>query len=113
MAVSRRQDDDLHVEGKLQLGVSVRVVDLEESVDEFLEVDVSTGVQVEHGEEALADDAGQLRVLQTKKTRPEQVSFICKGQDEFADDLGHISSINHRETSCLKERIKGWFECLG
>ena len=56
----------LHVEGKLELGVSVRVVDLEEAVNEFLEIDVATGVQVEHREEALANDTGQLRVLSQK-----------------------------------------------
>ena len=54
---------DLHVEGELQLGVGVRVVDLEDSVDELSQVNVSAGVQVKHGEESLADDTWKLRVL--------------------------------------------------
>ena len=53
----------LHVEGELELGISVGVVDLEETVNKLLQVDVAARVQIKHREEALANDAWQLAVL--------------------------------------------------
>ena len=50
-------EHDLHIEGKLHLRLVVGVVNLEKAVDELLEVDVATAVQVEHCEEAFSDDA--------------------------------------------------------
>ena len=38
----------LHIECKLQLGFSVRVIYFEQSVDKFLQVDVAAGVEIEH-----------------------------------------------------------------
>lgn len=54
---------NLHVESELKFRLSVRVVDLEKAVDELLEVNVSTVVEVEHSEEALTNDTWKLRVL--------------------------------------------------
>ena len=70
----------LHVEGELQLGLSVRVVDLEETVNELLKVDVAARVQIKHREEALANDSGKLAVLETgqRKTKGcQQGVKIC------------------------------------
>ena len=51
------------VECELDLGLHIRVVDLEEPVHELLQVDEAVTVEVEHREESLSDDSGQLRVL--------------------------------------------------
>jgi hypothetical protein len=51
------------IECELDLGLNVGVVDLEESMHEFLQIDEVVPVEVEHCEEPLSDDSGQLRVL--------------------------------------------------
>ena len=51
------------VECELDLGLHIRVVDLEEAVHELLQVDEAVPVEVKHREESLSDDSGQLRVL--------------------------------------------------
>lgn len=51
------------IECELDLGLNVGVVDLEESMHEFLQIDEVVTVEVEHCEEPLSDDSGQLRVL--------------------------------------------------
>lgn len=51
------------IECELDLGFHIRVVDLEEAVHELLQVDEAVPVEVEHREESLSDDSGQLRVL--------------------------------------------------
>lgn len=54
------------IEGELDLGLHIRVVDLEEPVHELLQVNIAVPVEVEHREESLSDDTGQLRVLKGK-----------------------------------------------
>ena len=54
---------NLHIEGEFEFGVSVRVVDFEEAVDELPQVDVVTCVEIENGEEAFANDTGEGSVL--------------------------------------------------
>ena len=51
------------IECELDLGLHIRVVDLEEPMHELLQVDEAVPVEVEHREESLSDDSGQLRVL--------------------------------------------------
>ena len=41
-------EENLHIECKLQLGFSVRVINFEQSMDKFLQVDVAAGVEIEH-----------------------------------------------------------------
>lgn len=53
----------LHVEGELELGLEIGVVDFEEAVDELAQVDVLLTLEVQHCKETLTDDAGQLGVL--------------------------------------------------
>jgi hypothetical protein len=53
---------NLHVEDHLELRVQVAVVDLEESVHEFAQVNESLTLQVHNVKEALANDSRQLRV---------------------------------------------------
>ena len=48
----------LQIERKFDFGLQVAVVDLEEAMYEFPEVNVIIFAQVQHGEESLADDAG-------------------------------------------------------
>lgn len=48
----------VQIEGELELSVGVRVVHLEEPVHEFFQINVPAGVQIQHGEEALANDSG-------------------------------------------------------
>ena len=48
------------VKGKLDLGLDVRIVDLEEAVHELLQINVAITVEVEDREEPLTYDAGQL-----------------------------------------------------
>ena len=47
-------EENLHVECKLELGFGVGVVNFEQAVNEFLQVNVAAGVEVEHREEPLA-----------------------------------------------------------
>ena len=42
------EENYLHIECKLQLGLSVRVIYFEQSVDKFLQVNIAAGVQIEH-----------------------------------------------------------------
>ena len=56
-------EGSLHVEGELELRVSVGVVNFEEAVYELLQIDIAARFEVEHSEESLADDTGQLTVL--------------------------------------------------
>ena len=58
----------LHVKGEFELCLCVGIVDLEQSMNELLQVNVAIRVEVEHGEEALANDTGQLSVLLTNST---------------------------------------------
>ena len=53
----------LHIESKLDFGLDIRVVDLEEAVNELFQVHVAVSVQVKYSEESLTNDARKLRVL--------------------------------------------------
>lgn len=46
------------IESKLDLGLDIRVVDLEEPMHELLQVNEAVSVEVEHREESLSDDSG-------------------------------------------------------
>ena len=54
------------IESELDLGLHIRVVDLEEPMHELLQVYEAVPIEVEHSEESLSDDSGQLRVLKWK-----------------------------------------------
>ena len=58
-----RASSDLHIKGKLHLGVVIRVVNLEEAMNKFFQVDVAASIQVKDSEEALTNDTWQLSVL--------------------------------------------------
>ena len=51
------------IESELDLGLHIRIVDLEEAMYELLQVNEAVPIEVEHREESLSDDSGQLRVL--------------------------------------------------
>ena len=51
------------IECELDLSLNIGVVDLEESMHELLQIDKVVTVEVEHREEPLSYDSGQLRVL--------------------------------------------------
>ena len=51
-----RASSDLHIKGKLHLGVVIRVVNLEEAMNKFFQVDVAASIQVKDSEEALTND---------------------------------------------------------
>ena len=53
----------LHIKGKLDLGISVWIVNFEEAVDELPQVNIPTRIQIEHREETIANDSWQLSVL--------------------------------------------------
>ena len=53
----------LHIESEFEFGFSVGVVDLEEAVHEFFQVNVAAVVQVKNSKEALANNSGQTRIL--------------------------------------------------
>ena len=53
----------LHIESEFEFGFSVGVVDLEETVHEFFQVNVAAVVQVKNSKEALANNSGQTRIL--------------------------------------------------
>lgn len=57
----------LHIESKLDFGLDIRVVDLEEAVNELFQVHVAVSVQVKYSEEPLTNDARKLRVLKGYK----------------------------------------------
>jgi hypothetical protein len=46
------------IESELDLGLDIRVVDLEEPMHELLQVNEAVSVEVEHREESLSDDSG-------------------------------------------------------
>ena len=47
----------LHVKTKFHLGLKIAVEDLEEAEDELAKVHVTTLAQIEHGKEALSQNA--------------------------------------------------------
>ena len=50
----------VNIESELDLRLDIRVVDLEEPMHELLQVNEVISVEVEHREESLSDDSGQL-----------------------------------------------------
>ena len=47
---------NLHIEGELELGLRVRIEDLEQTMDELLQVDVAAGVEIEHCKKAFSNN---------------------------------------------------------
>ena len=55
--------DILHIESELNFRVNIWVVDLEEAMHEFLQINEAVTVQVQYCEKPLTNNSGELRVL--------------------------------------------------
>lgn len=76
----------LHVEDHFHLGVEVAVVDLEESVDEFAQVNEALALEVHDVEEALAYNARQLGV-EDQRDLVDAFGFLLALGDQVSVDV--------------------------
>ena len=81
---------NLHIKGEFQLCVSVRVIDLEESMDELFEIYVSILVQVKHCEEALTNDTRELGIL---KKESGVIAHNFDRVSTYAEDAHFVDSL--------------------
>ena len=79
----------LHVKTKFHLGLKIAVEDLEEAEDELAEVHVTTLAQIEHGKEALSQNARQLGIAD-KRDLINSFSLVSGLTDQVLVDVFEV-----------------------